>query len=140
MSTSRISFRTVISLFALGSVLAFASGVRAAAGPPVDCLASYRVGPVEAYQEQNNTEYRVYDTLAGARIFVYAEPGLTGEWLEYQLEQRAKARITSQCPVDVQGVRVSVRSGGPGFWVTLSSDQPPAAAEILRRARLLTRP
>jgi hypothetical protein len=130
-----------MSVLALGSATALSSAARADAERPVDCFGSYRVGSVVAHQTQGGQyDHPVHDVLAGARVFIYAQPGLTAEWLEYQLEQRAQARVVSQCPVDVEGVQVSVRSGGPGFWVTLRSDRELAATEILRRARLLLRP
>jgi len=74
--------------------------------------------------------------LAGARVFIPAEPGLTAEWLRAQLDRRAALAIEAfQCPLDVRGVRVSVQSGGPGFWVTIASDDREKAKEVLRRAQ-----
>jgi hypothetical protein len=141
MSASRVSLRALMSVLALGSATALSSAARADAERSVDCLGSYRVGSVVAYRTQGGQyDPPVHEVLAGARVFVYAQPGLTAEWLEYQIEQRAQAREVSQCPVDVEGVQVSVRSGGPGFWITLRSERELAATEILRRARLLIRP
>jgi hypothetical protein len=81
-----------------------------------------------------------YDRLVGARAYVPAKPGLTGEWLHAQLERRSSSpRPSTECPLDVRGVAISVRSAGPGFWVSLSTRHQEDAQEVLRRSRTLTR-
>lgn len=83
--------------------------------------------------------------VVGATIVVRAVPGLTAEWLERVLECHL-ARNASlghdvpempYCPLVPAGVTVRVRSVGDGFAVDVRADGDEAAAEVLRRARLL---
>lgn len=136
-----MSFRKMIALGAFGALSAVASVAGASSKADVQegtgCLSSYRLGGVAPYQRQESTGYGE-SVLAGASVFVYAQPGLTAEWLQYQLQQgRAAGAPASSCPIEVQGARVSVQAGGPGFWVTVSSNDAKDAKEILRRAQLL---
>jgi hypothetical protein len=78
--------------------------------------------------------------LAGAHVFIPAEPALTAEWLHSQLDRRAaRATPASQCPLDVPGISISVKSGGPGFWVTIAGNDRKSAEEVLRRAQRVVR-
>ena len=95
------------------------------------------------------TPYRVHEFagrgtrthLAGAQVFIQAEPGLTAEWLELQLArhiaQMHGAGTMKDCSFDVKDVSVQVDSAGTGFAVKLVARDPSQAEEILRRARLL---
>jgi hypothetical protein len=91
---------------------------------------------VRAHHRTEQQSYGFQELLAGARVFVYAEPGLTAEWLHYSLAQQRGAS-NSTCPLDVPGARLTVQSGGPGFWVTVSSESTRSAKEILKRAEQL---
>ena len=60
--------------------------------------------------------------LAGAEVFVQAEPGLTAQWLQLTVEQhlgRMKGMHMGDCALDLSGVRVQVDSAGPGFAVKI---------------------
>jgi hypothetical protein len=131
-----MSLSKLFSLFAVSTVLVAAPGAHAGS-PAGACFLSYKPSHVLPYEVERSSEYERHvadKTLAGAHVFIPAEPGLTGEWLRSQLDRRA-APANEECPLDVQGVRVSVQSGGPGFWVTIASDDHQKAEEVLRRAQ-----
>lgn len=104
------------------------------------CFADNSVTKVVPHHKSVPSGQGSYQMLAGARAYVPAKPGLTGEWLHAQLERRSSTpREGTECPLDVRGVRIDVRSSGPGFWVSLSSTDPTDAKEVLRRAQTLAR-
>ena len=73
----------------------------------------------------------------GASLYVRAEPGLTAEWLQLQVTKHLAAMRSEKmpnCPFDVDGASVQVKSAGPGFVVTITSKDSDTAKEILRRA------
>jgi hypothetical protein len=124
-------------------IMAAVLGAAATAGanPATDaCFAEHTVTKVVPHHTAVAAGQGTYDRLVGARAYVPAKPGLTGEWLHAQLARRSAApRAGTECPLDVPGVRISVRSAGPGFWVSLASEDHDDAKEVLRRARTLTR-
>ena len=77
--------------------------------------------------------------LAGAIVYVQAEPGLTAEWLTLSLQRHLSAMQAGpgmkDCPL--ADVRVGVGSAGAGFAIQLTAKDPKSAEEVLRRARLL---
>jgi hypothetical protein len=79
--------------------------------------------------------------LRGASIFVKAEPGLTGEWLQLKLHRQLAAMRGSasmpDCVLALDNVRVRVDSGGTGYWVRIIAPDTRAGQEVLRRAELL---
>jgi hypothetical protein len=138
-----MTLRSLLSTLALGATLVVSAAAQADSGATGAsaatnanaCFAGHRLGPVRAHHRTEQQSYGFQELLAGAHVFVYAEPGLTAEWLHYSLEQqRATAVPSSSCPLDVPGSRLTVQSGGPGFWVTLSSESTGTAREILKRA------
>jgi len=105
-----------------------------------ECFAHHEVTRVEPYLEARGSEGYVDTVLVGAQVFVLAERGLTGEWLYRELAQRVAARRSDvRCPLDIPGVRISIQSGGPGFWVNISSSSETAGQQVLERARKLMR-
>jgi hypothetical protein len=131
-------------MFLRGSlVIAAVLGVAgaAAANTAADgCFADYTVTKVVPHRAAVAAGQGTYDRLVGARAYVPAKPGLTGEWLHAQLARRsAEPRPGTECPLDVPGVSIAVRSAGPGFWVSLASQDHDDAKEVLRRAQTLTR-
>jgi anti-sigma factor RsiW len=120
-------------------VLSIASA--APASPRVsECFANHEVTQVEAYFENRWSEGSVDAVLIGAQVFVPAERGLTAEWLHRELARRLTARRNeAQCPLDVPGVHIAIQSGGPGFWVNISTPNEKAAEQVLARARGLVR-
>jgi hypothetical protein len=79
--------------------------------------------------------------LAGATVYVMAEPGLTREWLRLSLERHLSAMKSDSamkdCPFSAKDIRISVDSAGTGFAVHVSASDAKTAEEVLRRARLL---
>jgi hypothetical protein len=130
-------------MFLRGSLLTLAVlgiAATAAANPATEaCFAEHTVTKVVPHHTAIAAGQGTHDRLVGARAYVPAKPGLTGEWLHAQLARRsAEPRTGTECPLDVQGVSISVRSAGPGFWVSLVSHDHDDAREVLRRARTLT--
>jgi len=137
-----MSLSKLLPLFAFATALVAAP--RAEAGSPVqECFSGYRPNRVLPYEIERASDYErhtVDKILAGAHVFIPAEPALTAEWLRFQLDRRiSRAAAESECPLDVGGVSVSVQSGGPGFWVTIAAKDRKSAEEVLRRAQRVVR-
>ncbi|HTV17716.1 MAG TPA: hypothetical protein VMG12_03570 [Polyangiaceae bacterium] len=131
-------------MFLRGSILSmavFGALTAAAAEPSTEaCFAQHTVIKVVPQHATIAAGQGTYDRLVGARAYVPAKPGLTGEWLHALLARRsAEARSGTECPLDVPGVSINVRSAGPGFWVSLTSRDADDAKELLRRTQTLTR-
>jgi hypothetical protein len=133
-------------MFLRGSILTIAfvvglSGAAAADAPSANaCFAEHTVTQVVPHHAAVAAGQGTYERLVGARAYVPAKPGLTGEWLHSQLAQRSSTpQRDTECPLDVPGIGISVRSAGPGFWVTLAARDQGDAKEVLRRTQLLTR-
>jgi hypothetical protein len=131
-------------MFLRGSLLAAAvlgiAGAAAATPASEACFADHAVTKVVPHHTAVAAGQGTHERLVGARVYVPAKPGLTGEWLHAQLARRsAEPRPGTECPLDVADVSISVRSAGPGFWVSLASGDHDDAKEVLRRARKLTR-
>ncbi len=83
---------------------------------------------------------------AGATIVFRATPGLTAEWLQrvVSCHLARNAAVGNDmpemldCPLVPQGAQANVRTLGAGFAVDVHADDPKAAAEIWRRAQLIT--
>lgn len=132
--------KTLSLTFALGT-LASALGVSRAQAedPNAACFAQHQATRALPYQVDRVAGEGTYTALVGARVFVQAEQGLTAEWLDRELLARiAQRQASSACPLDVQGVAISVQSGGPGFWVNISAQSEETAKEVLRRSQRLT--
>jgi len=114
-------------------------------GPPLRCeLADYTVDSVSPYAERDPRSKVGATRARGAELFIEAQPSVTAEWLQRQLarhvEDARRAAPSAECPLDVLGASVSVRSGGTGFIVRIRTEEEDDANEILRRARALTGP
>lgn len=123
---------------ALGiALVAFARPVHAETAAEA-CFAQYQPDRAVPYHVERWAGQGSHSVLAGARVFFWAEPALTAEWLHYRLDQRrAGKRATSDCPLDVAGAKLRVSSAGPGFWVTISAGPGVAARDVLRRSEAL---
>jgi hypothetical protein len=133
-----MSFRSVFSALVFIAA-ASSSGVGRAESPRADCFAQHAPARAVPYHVDKWVGQGTYLTLVGARVFFWAEPGLTREWLHRQLAERAaQPRNDSRCPLDVPGVRIHVQSAGPGFWLDISADEGRPAAEVLRRAQAIS--
>lgn len=99
------------------------------------------------HQVTSVTPYRVLthygrgstERLAGARVNVRAEPGLTAEWLQLTIQQhltKMQGTTMAGCPLDLDNLRVEVDSAGAGFTVKLIAQNAAQAKEVLHRAQL----
>jgi hypothetical protein len=133
-----MSLRSALLILPL---LGVSSGVIAAEpGSDTSCFGDHRVTKVVPQRAAVYSGQGTYDKLVGARLFVPAKPGLTAEWLHAELARRAgSAQPDNSCPLAVHGVNIKVQSGGPGFWVSITSPDDANAKEVLRRAEALTR-
>ena len=111
---------------------------RVDSGPAKCALKTYTVkavGPQFADVQQGRVTTR---RLAGAVVYVQAQPGLTAEWLTLSLQRHLsamQARTMKDCPL--ADVRIGVGSAGAGSAIQLTAKDPKSAEEVLRRARLL---
>jgi len=82
---------------------------------------------------------------AGATVVFRAVPGLTAEWLQHEMNcHLARAAAVgfampemTYCPLMLKGVKATVASTGDGFAVTVESEDPGTAKEVLSRAQAL---
>jgi len=103
-------------------------------------LASFQVSQVASVYTSEHIGKQVTQHLAGAKVFLPAQPGLTQEWIRASIARHASNTLRSNdCPLDVDGATSSVASGGTGFWVQITAKDSDAAKEILGRARQLVR-
>lgn len=103
-------------------------------------LASFQVSQVGSVYTSEHVGKQVVQHLAGAKLFLPAQPGLTPEWIRASIARHTSSSARSNdCPLDVQGATTSIVSGGTGFWVQITAKDSDAAKEILGRARELVR-
>jgi hypothetical protein len=124
------------------AALAPAASLAAPAQEAPCILRSHHITSVTPYRIQQHAGRSVTTRLAGAQVFVQAEPGLTPEWLELQLARHITAMKgptgMANCALGVKDVSVKVNSAGTGFAVKLIARNASQAEEVLRRAQLLT--
>jgi hypothetical protein len=125
---------------ALAATLALPLAARA---DSAECeLHAFKANRVEPLRVQERVGRAAIERLAGAQVFVPAQKGLTAEWLRARLEQHISgmgSQGMANCPLGVKGVRVSVASGGTGFWVQLQAKDSATAREVLRLAQAAVR-
>jgi hypothetical protein len=103
------------------------------------------VTPSSAAGPKSVTPKQQTPKLQGAVVTFRAVPGMTAEWLQRVVDCHVARNASmgfdmpemSFCPLAVKGARAKVASTGNGFAVTVESDDPAAAQEILRRAQAL---
>jgi hypothetical protein len=128
---------SILTLAVVGSLSGAATAEAASSNA---CFAEHTVTRVVPHHAAVAAGQGTYERLVGARAYVPAKPGLTGEWLHAQLARRSNTpQQGTECPLDVPGIGISVRSAGPGFWVSLAARDPDDAQEVLRRTQLLSR-
>jgi hypothetical protein len=133
--------KTLASIVLAAAVLAPAASFAAPAEKAPCILSAHRITSVTPYRVQQHAGRGVTSRLAGAQVFVQAEPGLTPEWLQLQLarhisEMQGPAGMKN-CALGVKDVSVKVDSAGTGFAVKLIARNSGQAEEVLRRAQLL---
>jgi hypothetical protein len=136
-----MSIRRIGLALALGAAVLIPLAASAATPTEQHCiLAGHRVTSVKPYQVVERQGRGSSTRLAGAEVFVQAEPGLTAQWLQLTVERhlgQMKGAHMGDCALDLSGVRVQVDSAGAGFAVKLIASSPSQAKEVLRRAELL---
>lgn len=83
---------------------------------------------------------------AGATVVFRATPGLTAEWLQRIVDCHLQRNASvghdmpemAYCPLVPRGAEATVRSVGDGFAVDVRAADAETAAEIWRRAQLIT--
>lgn len=146
-------FTRKIALGLILSTTAFLPAISQAAGPlpqadrsmaaQAPCvLKQYKLSSVTPYRVQENISGHIFhQRVAGADLYVQAEPGLTAEWLQLNLGREVAAMqgpsTMKDCVFGVDKMQVQVESAGPGFRVRLSAPTAEAGQEVLRRAQLL---
>jgi hypothetical protein len=132
--------KKILAAIALsGAILAPSASFAGKAQPP--CILNERsISSVVPYRVYQHVGRGVTTRLAGAQVFVQAEPGLTAQWLELTLVRHiAQMHGTSMkdCAFSVKDVKVEVDPAETGFAVKLIARDASQAEEVLRRARLL---
>ncbi len=133
--------RTILSVLAFSCVL----GVAPRAGAAGDTFYGTCASPFNSNNITSVAPYKVIETnlkrssthLQGAVVTVAAQPGITREWLQRQVDDPAATAQTG-CPMAVEGATGRVTSTGDGFAITVTGRNRDAAKEILRRAQALT--
>ena len=116
-----------------------AAGVFAAT--PADCAVK-QVTAARPLVERTSWGGRgVRERLAGATLYIPAEPGLTTDWLKRVADahhaQMATGAPMKDCVFAVPGSEIEVSSNNSGFlMVAIRSNDAGTAKEILRRAEL----
>lgn len=141
MSPKNLTIAVILAAATALPALAFAE--TAAASRASHCiLAEHRVTAVQPLRVTEHNGRGTSERLAGAQVFVQAEPGLTAQWLQLTVERhimQMNSAGMANCPLDAKDVRVSVTSAGPGFAVNITGKNADQAKEIWRRAQLLVR-
>jgi hypothetical protein len=130
-----MSFSKGFISIAVAAALTFP--IIAHADTPQCQLSVYNANRVVPLRVEQRVGRGTIQILKGAQVFIPAQAGLSAEWVRVNIERHVAAMRTHSmpnCPLSVADVRVSVVSGGTGFWAQLASDDPAAAREILRRA------
>jgi len=133
--------KTIIASMLAASMAIPAAG--AIAATPPDCALNHVVAARPLREHVSLGGRLVRDRLAGATLYIPAEPGLTTDWLKRLADshkaQMAKGTPTAMkdCIFAVAGAEIAVSSDNSGYlMVAVSAKDDGAAKEILRRAEL----
>jgi hypothetical protein len=140
-----MSLRTLLVSSSLSTILlvAFVSSAAPQHRHEGSCaLAGYNVTEVVPYRVEERVGRGVLRRLAGAKLFIPAQQGLTKELIGANVTRHLREMGSTTmpgCPLDLESVSVTVSSGTTGYWVQISAKNRDAAKEILARARHLVR-
>lgn len=140
MSFSKFVISSVVAVGLLVPLAAVAAPAHR--HDPGCALSAYSITQVVPYRVEERVGRGTLRRLAGAKLFVPAQPGMTKEWIGSNVRRHLRemgATSMAGCPLDVDKASVTVTSGTTGFWVQISSKNPKAAQEILARAAGLVR-
>jgi len=106
-------------------------------------LSEHTVVSVVPYKVDEHIGKNVVQRVRGAQVYLRAEPGLTPEWLQLNLERHLAmmedAADMPDCALGLEKVRVEVASAGSGYWVRLIAPDTTSGEEVLRRVELLVK-
>jgi len=140
-----MSLRKLIisSALATSLLVPFAAGAKTGHKHDAGCaLAGYNVTQVTPYRVEERAGRGTIQRLAGAELFIPAEPGLTRELIAAKVLSHLQTMRTSSmpgCPLDVDRITVTVKSGTTGYWVQIAGKNAGDARQILERAQQLVR-
>ncbi|HEX4447745.1 MAG TPA: hypothetical protein VH044_13440 [Polyangiaceae bacterium] len=137
--------RSIVSLCAVSGALALLPTTTARTASATDdgiaCGAPFDnpggVTSVKPHKVVDTNLKHSWTRVDGAVVTVPAEPGVTREWLQRQVDD-PMAAAQPGCPMAVNGASARVTSTGNGFAVTLVGKDKDSSKEILRRAQALT--
>ena len=141
--------RSIVSLLTVSAALGVLPLATAHASSSADGAAGYGAACAAPFDNPGTIvsvrPYKVIETnlrrsathVEGAIVTVAAEPGLTREWLQRQVQDPASAAQPG-CPLAVDGASARVTSTGDGFAITVKGKDKDSSKEILRRAEALT--
>jgi hypothetical protein len=133
-----------IALSAFILVLFAMLGVDRARAAPRSCIFD-RYTPISAvpYTDDTILAFGSYDYTRGVQLYVPAQPGLTREWLERNVNGALRAANQAgetefgaaalRCAVftpRVPNARATVTSAGGGFWVTVLAGEGRSGAQL----------
>jgi hypothetical protein len=129
---------------ALAAVTALPAAVEAAPAKSSPCILSeHSIVSVVPYKVEEHIGKNVVQRVRGAQVYLLAQPGLTPEWLQLNLERHLALMQGSatmpDCVFGLEKVRIEVASAGSGFWVRLVAPNTSSGEEVLRRAQLLVK-
>jgi hypothetical protein len=135
-------FKTILAS-TLAAALTFPAAGAFAATPP-DCALKQVAAARPLTERVSMGGHVVRDRLAGATLYIPAEPGVTTDWLKRLADAHHAQMATSatntpmkDCIFAVAKSDIEVSSNNSGFlMVAISSKDDGAAKEILRRAEL----
>jgi hypothetical protein len=135
-------FRKLIVSAALAAAAAVPTASYAAPVQKAPCILSeHKVISVVPYTVDEHSGRNIYQRLRGAQVFIQAEPGMSREWLQLNLERHLAAltgpAAMPDCAFDIDNVRLDVTAAGSGYWVRLIAPDTKSGEEVLRRAQLL---
>lgn len=134
-------FKTILAT-TLAIVLAAQGGPALASAPKGCALAKATL--VQPLTTRVEVGHSVQQRLAGATLYIPAEPGLTTDWLKRSADEHqarmARGESMENCVLGVANARIQVWSNNSGWlMVSVQSDNLDNAKEILRRAELVVR-
>lgn len=132
-------FKSILVATLAASMAAPAAGAFAAT--PADCAVKQVTAARPLIERVSWGGRGVRERLAGATLYIPAEPGLTTDWLKRVADahqaQMAAGTPMKDCIFAVPGSQIEVSSNNSGFlMVAISSKDGGVAKEILRRAEL----
>jgi len=136
-----MTIRRIVASCATAIVLAAAAAPALASAEPVRSLAAQDVLAdaqlVRVVRAEKLFHKVTFQHPAGVELFVPAAPGLTAAWIARASDQHTAALVAAgdtTSPLTVEGVRMQVKEGRNGYYVSITAPDRESAAEVIRRA------